>query len=206
MSDVALARPADQARGLFDRLVQDLNGRYHRAALWVFLAITLAHWAEHVAQAVQIYAWGWERPAARGVLGLPFPWLVSSEWLHYAYAIVMLGGLILLRSGFTGRARTWWNVALGIQFWHHIEHALLLGQALAGANLFGKPVPTSIAQLVVMRVELHLLYNALVFVPMVVAMWLHVHPRREELHGVRCTCAEESRRAPTPEPEPARAG
>jgi hypothetical protein len=119
---------------------------------------------------------------------------VKSEALHYFYAIVMLVGLILLRPGFTGRARVWWTAALVIQLWHHIEHALLLGQAIAGANLFGKPVPTSIAQLVVMRVELHLLYNALVFIPMVIAMIYHVRPSESERHAVECSCATETRR------------
>jgi hypothetical protein len=183
-----------QRRGGFSRLVEDLNGKYHRAALWTFMVIVVAHWAEHLAQAFQIFVLGMERPESRGVLGLFFPWLVSSEALHYGYAIVMLFGLILLRPGFTGRARTWWNIALGIQFWHHIEHALLLGQAVVGANLFGQPVPTSVAQLVISRVELHLLYNALVFIPMVIAMIYHVHPSPEERHAVSCTCATATRR------------
>jgi hypothetical protein len=188
MSDVALGGTAQRSRGF----VADLNGRYHRAALWTFMAVVIAHWGEHVAQAIQIWILGWERPASRGLLGLPFPWLVTSEWLHYAYAIIMLVGLILLRPGFAGRARQWWTAALVIQFWHHIEHGLLLGQALVGSNLFGKPVPTSVAQLVLMRPELHLLYNALVFVPMVIAMYYHVRPTDEERDEVTCSCATHS--------------
>jgi hypothetical protein len=187
MSDVAVLGGREE--GKLRALVRDLNGRYHRAALWTFMAIVLAHWMEHIAQAIQVFALGWERPASRGVLGLLFPWLVSSESLHYFYAIVMLAGLLLLRPGFVGRARVWWDVALGIQFWHHIEHALLLSQVIAGANLFGKPVPTSIAQLVIPRVELHLLYNGLVFAPMVVAMLLHLWPSDEERRQVSCSCA-----------------
>ncbi len=175
-------------------LIDALNGRYHRAALWGFLAIVVAHWIEHLVQAFQIWGLGWQRPAAGGVLGLLFPWLVKSEALHYFYAIVMLIGLLLLRPGFTGRARTWWDIALGIQFWHHIEHALLLGQAVAGSTLFGAEVPTSILQLIVQRAELHLVYNALVFVPMAVAMWIHVHPSEEDRLAVSCTCAKETRR------------
>jgi hypothetical protein len=192
MQDAAVLR--QPARSGVRQFFQDLNGKYHRPALYIFLFITIAHWGEHLIQAFQIWGLGWERPEARGVLGLIFPWLVKSEALHYGYAIVMLTGLLLLRPGFAGRARTWWNIALGIQFWHHIEHALLLGQAIAGANLFGKPVPTSIAQLAVMRVELHLLYNAIVFVPMVIAMWLHVRPSEQERHAVSCACAKETRR------------
>jgi hypothetical protein len=170
-------------------LFRRLNGDYHRAALSIFMLIVLAHWAEHLAQAAQIWVFGWTRPEARGVLGLAFPWLVSSEWLHYGYAIVMLAGLWLLRNGMVGRARTWWLVALGIQAWHHVEHLLLLGQAVAGRNLFGADVPTSILQLVIPRVELHLFYNAVVFIPMVVAMVLHLRPRPDELSAMSCSCA-----------------
>ncbi|MEV7008613.1 hypothetical protein [Streptosporangium sp. NPDC051022] len=166
-----------------------INGPQHRTWLNVFLFIVLAHWTEHVAQAVQIYVLGWPIPQARGVLGLPFPWLVTSEWMHYGYALLMLVGLITLRKGFTGRARTWWNISLGIQVWHHLEHLLLLLQALTGHHLMGRPVPTSIIQLLVPRVELHLFYNAIVFVPMVVAMVLHRRPNESERAAMSCGCA-----------------
>ncbi|NRQ32773.1 hypothetical protein HII36_13120 [Nonomuraea sp. NN258] len=168
--------------------VSTLNGRHHKAALTFYLIIVVAHWAEHVVQAIQVYAWGWPMAEARGVLGIPFPWLVTSEWMHYGYALIMLIGLILLRKGFTGLSRTWWNISLGIQVWHHLEHLLLLLQKIIGVNLAGRPVPTSILQLVWPRMELHLFYNALVFVPMVVAMLLH---RRASEHsaGATCTCA-----------------
>ncbi|GII02131.1 hypothetical protein [Planobispora takensis] len=166
-----------------------LNTRHHRLALNIYLLIVVAHWAEHLAQAVQVYVLGWPLPQARGVLGLPFPWLVTSEWMHYGYALLMLAGLIILRPGFTGRSRTWWNISLGIQVWHHLEHLLLLVQALAGANLLGRPAPTSLIQLLVPRMELHLFYNALVFAPMVVAMILHRRPRPAERALMRCNCA-----------------
>ena len=166
-----------------------LNTRHHKAALVVFLFVVVAHWAEHLTQAFQIYVLDWPRPQAGGVLGLAFPVLVSSEWLHYGYAIVMLVAFVVLRHGFTGRSRTWWNAAMWIQVWHHFEHLLLLLQAVSGANLLGKPAATSIAQLVFPRVELHLFYNAVMFAPMVVAMVLHLRPRQEELALMRCSCA-----------------
>jgi len=78
---------------------------------------------------------------------------------------------------------------LVIQFWHHIEHALLQGQVIAGRNLFGSPVPVSIVQLWIPRVELHLLYNSLVFVPMVVAVYFHLFPTESERGVMRCGCA-----------------
>ena len=49
-----------------------LNSTWHERAMQFFLFIVLAHWAEHLAQAFQIYALGWPIPASRGVLGLWF--------------------------------------------------------------------------------------------------------------------------------------
>ncbi|MER7500954.1 hypothetical protein AB0L05_04210 [Nonomuraea pusilla] len=164
-----------------------LNGRHHRTALAIFMVIVVAHWAEHLVQAMQVYVWGWPLSEARGVLGMPFPWLVTSEWMHYGYALLMLVGLVLLRKGFTGRSRTWWNISLGIQVWHHLEHLLLLLQKLSGVYLMGRPAPTSILQLVAPRMELHLFYNAVVFAPMVVAMLLHRRPAEQT--GATCSCA-----------------
>jgi hypothetical protein len=170
-------------------LIERLNGPAHERALQLFMAIVLAHWAEHLLQAFQIYGLGWPVPEARGALGYFYPWLVKSELLHYGYALVMLVALFTLRSGFTGADRRWWTAALSIQFFHHIEHALLQLQAILGQNFFGSPVPTSIAQLWFPRVELHLFYNTIVFIPMVVAMYFHMFPPASEARRQQCTCA-----------------
>src|ERR1700691_3819210 len=103
-------------------LYEKLNSEWHERALQVFMAIVLAHWAEHLAQAWQIWVMGWPRPKANGLVGLWYPWLIKSEVLHYGYALFMLVGLWVLLKGFSGRAHTWWLIALVIQFWHHIEH------------------------------------------------------------------------------------
>jgi hypothetical protein len=165
-----------------------LNTKWHERALQVFMAIVLAHWGEHLFQAYQIYVLGWPRPKANGLLGLWYPWLIKSEVLHYGYALVMLVGIWVLRKGFTGTGCKWWTVALVIQFWHHLEHLLLISQAAAHHNLWGSPVPVSVLQLVIPRVELHLFYNAIVFIPMVIGMYFHMFPPvGEEGHAV-CTC------------------
>lgn len=169
--------------------IAKLNGPWHERGLQVFMAIVLAHWAEHLVQAVQVYHLGWPIPESRGVLGFWFPWLVSSELLHYSYALVMLIGLWVLRIGFTGTSRTWWMIAFWIQCWHHFEHALLQGQAIVGHNLGGSPVPMSLVQFLIRRVELHLIYNSLVFIPMVAAMYLHMFPSFRDLRHQQCTCA-----------------
>ena len=170
-------------------LLERLNGPRHETALRIFMAIVLAHWCEHLLQAYQIYGLGWPVPEARGALGHVMPYLVTSELLHYGYALVMLVGLWILRAGFTGvDDRRWWTIALSIQFFHHIEHLLLQSQYLLGLNLFGRPVPTSLVQLWVPRVELHLFYNTIVFVPMMVAMYFHMFPPAETGRP-KCTCA-----------------
>jgi len=174
-------------------LMEKLNGPWHKRSLQVYMVIVLAHWAEHLAQAFQIYILHWPVPASRGVLGLWFPSLIKSEALHYNYAIVMLIGLWVLRKGFVGRSYTWWMIAFWIQFWHHIEHALLQAQAIFHHNLFGSPVPVSIVQLWIPRVELHLFYNSVVFVPMVIGMYYHMFPTAEEEAHQGCGCVWQPR-------------
>lgn len=170
-------------------LLRRLNGEYHRRAMWAFMAVVLAHWAEHLFQAWQIWVAGMPRHHALGALGMAWPWLVHSEWLHYGYALVMLAGLLVLWPGMAGRARTWWGIALALQFWHHLEHALLLTQVLGGWRLGGGPAPMSIIQLLVPRVELHLFYNSVVFVPMVAGMLFHLWPTADEAARATCSCA-----------------
>ncbi len=177
-------------------LHEKLNTVWHERALQAFMIIVLAHWGEHLVQAYQIYAMHWPRPKAGGILGLWYPWLISSEWLHYGYAIVMLIGLWVLRKGFTGVSLKWWTAALAIQFWHHIEHLLLLTQAMMHHNFWNKPVPFSVLQLVIPRVELHLFYNSIVFIPMVIGMYYHMFPPESEMGTAKCSCAWQ------PKPEP----
>jgi hypothetical protein len=189
---------AHAAAGTAGTFRERLNGEWHEIGLRAFMVIVLFHWLEHFLQTFQIYVLGWPVPQAKGALGLLFPALITSEALHYGFAIVMLIALWLLRPGFTGTLeRRWWTVALAIQFFHHIEHALLQAQVIVGHNLFDRPVPTSLVQLWVPRVELHLFYNTIVFVPMVVAMYYHLFPPATESTRPQCSCAWHTR-APSP--------
>jgi hypothetical protein len=164
-----------------------LNSVWHERGLQIFMVIVLGHWAEHLVQAYQIYVLHRPRPKALGLLGLFYPWLIQTEALHYGYALVMLIGLWIFRKGFTGASYTWWMVAFGIQFWHHIEHFLLIYQATTHHNFWHKPVPCSVLQLFFPRVELHLFYNSIVFIPMVIAMYYHMFPAEGE-GNPNCTC------------------
>jgi hypothetical protein len=185
----SLAEPLHYGLGPNLSFYEKLNSVWHERALKLFMAIVLAHWGEHLVQAYQVYVLHWPRPKAGGILGLWYPWLITSEWLHYGYAIVMLAGLWILRKGFTGVSLKWWTAALVIQFWHHIEHLLLLIQAFSHHNFWDKPVPFSVLQLFVPRVELHLFYNAVVFIPMIIAMYYHMFPPETETNTATCSCA-----------------
>jgi len=68
------AAPSSE-QSLYDKL----NSQWHERALQVFMVIVLAHWAEHLAQAWQIYVLHWPRPMANGVVGLWYPWMIKSE-------------------------------------------------------------------------------------------------------------------------------
>ena len=144
MSSTPVPTTRPSARDFLNDLPRRLNNEWHKPALQLFMLVVLGHWGEHLVQAFQIYALGWPVPEARGILGQFYPWLIKSESLHYGYALVMLVGIWTLRTGFTGRSSTWWTVAFWIQFWHHIEHFLLITQATLGRNLFGSPVPVSV--------------------------------------------------------------
>src|SRR5579864_1168023 len=177
--------------------IEKLNTSWHKPALLTFGFIVISHWGEHLFQAYQIYVMHWPRPKALGMLGLFYPWLVQSETLHYGYALIMLIGLWVLRKGFTGVSHTWWMVAFWIQFWHHIEHGVLQYQAITGHYWFHSPVPTSFAQLWIPRVELHLLYNTIVFIPMVMGMYYHMFPPEGEEQHAKCTCAWHAEEMPS---------
>ena len=176
--------------GLYERL----NTRWHKAALLAFTAFVLFHWMEHIVQAYQFFVMHWSRQMSMGLLGMYYPWLMKTEALHYGFALVMLIGLWVLRKGFTGTSYTWWMVAFWIQFWHHFEHFILFYQAQTHQFWFGGSVPTSVGQIWIPRIELHLIYNALVFIPMVVAMYYHVHPPAQDAGKAMCSC--EHHRAP----------
>jgi hypothetical protein len=36
--------------------MEKLNGRWHERALWIYLAIVIVHWMEHLFQAAQIWS------------------------------------------------------------------------------------------------------------------------------------------------------
>lgn len=167
-----------------------LNSVWHEKGVWAYVILVVFHQLEHIVQAFQVFVLRMPRPQSLGLLGFVFPALVRTEILHFAFAVFTLAGLLLLYPAFRGRARLWWVIAIVFQTWHFLEHALLQGQVLFGFNLFGASVPTSLLQLWIPRVELHLIYNTLVTVPTVLGIYYHFYPPMQEaLDDTPCTCA-----------------
>lgn len=130
----------------------------------------------------------WHRAALLSFLGIVlFHWL---EHLIQAYQV--------LRDALTGTSHTWWMVAFWVQFWHHFEYFILFYQAQTQQFWFGGTVPTSVGQIWISRIELHLIYNALVFIPMVAAMYYHMYPPALDTVKAMCTCARHRASAAAP--------
>ncbi|MFW6096999.1 MAG: hypothetical protein ACOC9Z_02935 [Chloroflexota bacterium] len=165
-----------------------INKDWHEPALWLYMVVVFGHWLEHIIQAYQVFILGWARPDAGGVLGLWFPALASSELLHFAYNLLLFVGLWALRPAFRGRSRLFWNVALALQGWHFVEHLLLQLQWLSGYYLFGASQQMGIGQLWLPRVELHFLYNSIVFIPMVLGLFYHLYPPQSGSGRAPCSC------------------
>jgi len=162
----------------FNILMGQLGGAWHTRALSIYMLVVFGHWTEHIVQAYQVFILDWARPDAGGLIGLWFPWLAQSEVLHFVYNLLLFAGLVLFWPGFRGRARLFWTITLTIQGWHFFEHILLQVQWLTGSYLFGASIQTSILQRWVPRVELHLIYNTLVFLPMLPALYFDIRDRR----------------------------
>lgn len=148
-----------------------LSPQRYTQVLWIYMVIVFGHWVEHLAQIYQIYAMGWMPAKAGGFLGYLFPAINSSEVLHFTYNSLLLAGLTLLLPGMTGRARRSWIMAAAAQSWHWFEHFLLQIQWLTGIYLYGGPKQASVLEYWFPRPELHFVYNLIVFVPMMVALF-----------------------------------
>lgn len=151
-------------------ILYQLNTHWYKKGMNLFMLVTAAHFLEHVVQVYQLWVLHLPRPQCLGLLGSLYPWLMHSEWLHYGHALFMLLGLAVFRPSMEGKSRVWWDIAFTLQFFHHFEHALLLGQVIIGRNLFDLPVRTSIGQLWFPRIELHFWYNLIVLFPMLIGL------------------------------------
>ncbi len=206
------------------KLSMKLNTSWHKPALLLFMILVLESWCEHFVQVFQIHILLRPVDQSLGILGAFWPWMVQSALLQYLYAGGMLVGLWLLRKGFTGRSRVWWMVALGIQFWVHMEYALIEYQVITGHNLLDAPVPISLIQMlgliegsaetafnglltgppehpvnallfIVRGVEVHMIYSTIVLIPLCISVMFHLFPSRVEEQHMSCRCALNKRPA-----------
>jgi hypothetical protein len=142
-----------------------------RTYLNIFLLVIYSHLFEHIAQMFQLYVLHWERPKCLGLLGLIWPQLIHSEYLHYGHALFMLVGIYYLtKYMYNKQSLMWMQLTLVLAFYHHFEHLLLLLQSISHVYLFGKTMPISLGQLFIPRIELHFFYNLLVGIPLVIAL------------------------------------
>jgi hypothetical protein len=75
----------------------------------IFMIVVALHFSEHLVQIWQLWVLGWPRPQCMGLLGLAYPWLMRSEWLHYGHALFMLIGFAVFRPSMVGKALIWCN-------------------------------------------------------------------------------------------------
>jgi hypothetical protein len=125
------------------------------------------HFAEHISQLIELYVLKMPRSECLGLLGLWQPSLMHSEWLHYGHALLMLVGLYHFQA--QARSKRWWKTTVLLQHYHHLEHLILLIQAIVGVNLLDSQSPISIGQFWFSRLELHFAYNLMVLIPMILA-------------------------------------
>lgn len=130
----------------------------------IFMALIALHWVEHLFQAYQVYVMHMNRACALGFLGMRYPWLIRTEILHFGFAMLtMLGMFYVGRKYFASDdAVKAWAIGFIWSIWHMIEHTLLFFQSVSGHYLFGHSAPTSIIQLLIPRIELHLFYNSII--------------------------------------------
>lgn len=143
----------------------------------IFIAIVIIHFLEHVVQLYQLYILDWPRPQCLGLLSLNFPWLMTSEWLHYLFAYVMLWGLIEFKD--KALNKKWWNTAKYLQYYHYLEHMILLLQMMRGIP-FAERI--SIGGLFFPRMELHFFYNLMIIIPMMLALIPFSNANKERIH------------------------
>jgi hypothetical protein len=146
---------------------------WFRRLLILYLVLIVTHFAEHVLQLIQAAFLAWPRPEAGGLLGLWSPQLLTNESLHFSYNLMQLLGLLVLSYHVTGRAQTWWRIAIVVQLWHFFEHFLLQSQWLTSIFLFNADKQTGVGELLLPRLELHFIYNALVFVPTMIGVYFY---------------------------------
>jgi hypothetical protein len=138
----------------------------------IFGLVMIAHWLEHIFQAYQVYVLHMNRECALGMLGMKYPWLIRTESLHFGFAVLTTVGIVW--AGWQYFDAPWamkaWAIGFLASVWHLFEHLLLFIQAVSHHYFFGATQPMSLIQLIVPRIELHLFYNSVVTILLLLAL------------------------------------
>jgi hypothetical protein len=167
--------PADAPKER-ESIVQMLRGRNSKRYFFIFLgtaiAIQIAHDAEHVVQALQVFVLGTPRPAAGGLLGTFFDFPI----VHFTYNFVYFGALLFAVAWAYGlggfqkldRIGMWLLIiTAGVQTYHAAEHVIQITQEAAT----GTQRPPGFIGLFQDNIIVHLLLNTIVWVLPAIAMW-----------------------------------
>jgi len=143
-------------------------------ALYVVLAVSqTGHVMEHVVQVAQLRVLGLSGQHAHGVFGA-----LDIEWVHFTWNAWVLAAVVVL---LTGRASNRWLwIAAPLAGWHLVEHTFLIATYLA-TGAAGSPGLLAMGGLLgnglpVARPELHLFYNVLETIPLLIGLgwaWRH---------------------------------
>ena len=175
-------------------IMATLNGQRHKLALGLFMVVVIAHWAEHIAQAYQIWGLGWPRPKANGLLGLAVPVAghIRVAALRVRAASCWSGCCSCARASSGAAAPGGRSRSASSSGTTSSTCCCSSRPRPAATSPAGRCRPASL-QLFFPRVELHLFYNTIVFIPMVVAMVLHLRPDRRRARRMACPCARPRR-------------
>lgn len=143
-------------------------------ALYLVLAVTqTGHVMEHVVQVAQLRILGLGGEHAHGIFGA-----FDVEWVHFSWNAWVLAAVVVLLIGRPGNPWLWGAAPLA--GWHLVEHTFLIlaylstgveggPGLLAMGGLLGNGLPVA-------RPELHLFYNVLETVPLLLGLawaWRH---------------------------------
>ena len=109
--------------------------QYGWLALFYLLVVgQRGHFVEHVAQLIQIHAFGFQGAAARGIFGT-----LDIEWVHFVWNTwVLLILLVLLVLLIRFRANRWLWLTRLQSGWHEVEHVAIF-QVYLTTGLSGTP-------------------------------------------------------------------
>ncbi len=159
----------------FPLLMRETSWTYRHygwLALFYVLVLTQSgHVIEHVAQIVQIHILGLPLKEARGIFGA-----LDIEWVHFIWNSWVLIAVVLLLTRF--RDNRWLWATLVLAGWHELEHVVIMYRYLT-TGVAGTPGLLSHGGAIaggtpLIRPDLHMLYNVIETVPLVVAFFVEL--------------------------------